>query len=111
MTYFTANLSVPSEATRNSYFLVPATFFSTDGWVLVQGGFGGEGVVRVRLVDEYGSGLSDFAEVYGNGVSRVKLLNVKVAPSGDGFPRQLRLEAQNKSRSGSDARVHGLLLL
>lgn len=104
-------LVLPTQTKIVAQALFPANAVSTEGWVLAKAGMNNDGPSLIRLVDEYGQGLSDYVETNSSSVSRLKLQNVNVR--GDGtFPKVVRVELVNKSTTEqSNAAVYDVLLV
>ncbi len=85
-------------------FLVPVGVSSNEAWVLAGAGYGGSGSLKIRLVDAYGTALSDHAEIFGSDITRVKLLGVSIN-NVDHVPKVVKVEATNNSQQGGDAKV------
>jgi hypothetical protein len=95
---------------------VPITFLAQPGkaarsaWLLAKAGVNADGPVRVRLVNQFGQGVSQYAEVRASSLERVKFVGVRVNADGP-FPAVIKVEAQNRSTvPGSSAVVEGVLL-
>lgn len=81
-------------------------------WALVAGGMNNNGPLEIRLIDQYGTAMSDWAECHSSSLSRIKLQGVRISADPDGFPQVLTVEATNRSTaSHSTARVSGVRLV
>jgi len=105
-----------SRSVRPNRLKYVSTFLSAphkscnEAWVVARAGSNNNGALRIRLVDQFGSALSDTSEVFGSNLERIKLLNVNI-PSAT-FPPLIKLEVTNKStRSNSTAYCDGLILV
>jgi len=91
--------------------LFPANKSSNEAWVLARAGINNDGPVCIRLVNQYGSQLSDYVESHSSSSTRLKLQNVKV-PSDGPFPQVVRVEVVNKSTvEHSNASVEDVLVV
>jgi hypothetical protein len=104
--YFSTNASVPFGQTVRLPFL-SETRVSNEAWVLANKGYSADGQLRVRIVDQLGTGLSDWSDINSSYTERVKMFNVNI-PSGSPFPPVLQLEVQNTATQGGDAHVFGV---
>ena len=103
---------VPPGQTKNVLtFLTAPNTPCTEAWILARGGVNNNGALRVRLVDAYGGGLSDFAELFNQTqLERVKLLNVNIP--GDAFPPVVSVQCINGSSTpNSNGVCEGVLLV
>lgn len=108
--YYSAVETVPVNKSRTPLqFLVPPEQHATEAWVLAGSSWGGSGSIKVRLVNEYNSPLSDYTEIFGSEVTKVKMQHVNIVNT-DPVPRQVKLEVTNNSISGADAKVYGVLV-
>ena len=102
------NTLQPSASKVVLSFLARPGGTSNEAWVLARGGINSNGALKIRLVDEYGSALSDYVEVFSSTLTRAKFTNVKIVADGS-FPAVLRVEAHNKSTATqSVATVEGV---
>jgi len=85
----------------------------SEAWLLARGGMNNDGPLVVQLKNQEGMALSDPSEVHGqSSSSRIKMTNVRVPASDNGFPPVIRVEATNRSTvSFSNAFVNGVRLM
>lgn len=80
----------------------------TGAWILAKGGINASGALSVRLLNELGSPITDFVDVFGSSSSKVKFPRLRM--NIDDFPQTITVEAHNRSNAaGSTAYVLGVL--
>jgi len=108
--YYSALETVPVNKSRTPLqFLLPPERHATEAWVLAGASYGGSGSIKLRLVNEYGSPLSDYTEIFGSEITKVKMQHVNIVNT-EPMPRQVKLEVTNNSTTGADAKVYGVLV-
>ena len=101
----------PNEKTTVLSFLTKINTPCQEAWLLGRASFGGNGPLKVRLVDETNTALSDYVELHSSSLSRILFQNVKIPASP--FPLIINVEARNTSSEtmSPPAVVDGVMLV